>query len=194
MELVSSNTLIIVLLFFILILILTKEFTQFDNSLKYIGMFLLDLFENTFGVLGYTTGTVVNKTADYSADVAHVGVDITKGTFQDIGELLQRGSVELKNRHNVIGGGGGGTDTNTTTQQTPPPPQTAQQTYSPEKTKEPEPDSASNSIQKPIVSNKAGWCLVGSFHGKNSCIQTNEGDTCVSGKVFDKEIGCVQHR
>jgi len=44
------------------------------------------------GVFGYTTGAVINKTADVVSDTTKVGIDIAEGTVQSVGNLLIKSS------------------------------------------------------------------------------------------------------
>jgi hypothetical protein len=57
--------------------------------------------------------------------------------------------------------------------------------------KQPEADSSTNPIQKPISSNKAGWCLVGEYEGRRGCIQVGQEDKCLSGQVYPNQKMCL---
>ena len=49
---------------------------------------LSPIFKNFLELLGYSTGTALNKTADLTADVAKTGIDVAEGTVQNIGNLM----------------------------------------------------------------------------------------------------------
>jgi len=53
----------------------------------------------------------------------------------------------------------------------------------------PEPDDATSSTQK--SQGKSGYCYIGEDRGFRSCININEGDTCMSGDIFPTEEICV---
>jgi hypothetical protein len=55
-------------------------------------------------------------------------------------------------------------------------------------------DDPEDPIQKPISSSKAGWCLVGEFDNRRSCIQVNEYDKCMSGQIFPNREQCLKIR
>jgi hypothetical protein len=67
------------------------------NLLVNVGEFLQKIIEifkpvvyNFLALLGYSTGTVLNKTADVVSDTAKVGIDIAEGSVQNIGNLLKQ--------------------------------------------------------------------------------------------------------
>ena len=53
----------------------------------------------------------------------------------------------------------------------------------------PEPDDATSSTQK--SQSKSGYCYIGEDRGFRSCININEGDSCMSGDIFPTEEICV---
>ena len=55
---------------------------------------------------------------------------------------------------------------------------------------QPEPDD-STTIQKPITSDKAKWCLVGEYKNKRGCIEIGEHEKCMSGQVFPEQQMCL---
>jgi hypothetical protein len=46
------------------------------------------IFTSFFDLLGDSTGSAINKTAELTSDAAKVGIDIAEGSIQDIGNLL----------------------------------------------------------------------------------------------------------
>ena len=52
-------------------------------------------------------------------------------------------------------------------------------------------DISENPIQKPISSNKTGWCLVGEYKNKRGCIEIGEHEKCMSGQVFPEQQMCL---
>ena len=54
-----------------------------------------------------------------------------------------------------------------------------------------EPDNSSSPIQKPITSNKVGWCLVGEYEGKRGCIDVRNEDQCLSGQIYPNKQMCL---
>ena len=123
-------------------------------------------FNQLLGLLGYTTGTVINKTADVVTDTAKVSVDLAGGAVRDVGDLLINSSKENKNLDIKIN-------------DSPKPPS------------EPKPDKPENPIQKPLSSSKKSWCLVGEYQGRRGCIEIEDQDKCISGQVFPEQKMCL---
>ena len=46
------------------------------------------IFNNFFDLLGDSTGSAINKTAEITSDVAKTGIDIAEGSVQNIGNLM----------------------------------------------------------------------------------------------------------
>jgi hypothetical protein len=66
------------------------------NILVSVGGFLEKMFDvfkpvvyNFLALLGYSTGTILNKSSDVVSDTAKVGIDILDGSVQNIGNLLK---------------------------------------------------------------------------------------------------------
>ncbi len=174
----SGKNLIISILVFLLIL----SFLGI-NLLGFIGNLIESIVE-VFGplvkqilsVFGYTAGTIIDKTADVATDVATAGVEVAGGSVQSLGHLLKDASkdgisteakVSLSNPFNINMNKSGIVNN------------------------EPEPDKSENPTQKPLVSNKTGWCLVGEYEGKRGCIEVSSTDKCLSGQVFPEEKLCL---
>ena len=172
----SGKNLIISLLVFLLIL----SFLGI-NLLNMIGN-LMENIVNVFGplvkqilsVFGYTAGTIIDKTADVATDVATTGVELAGGSVQSLGHILKDASKDGIS------------------------PEAKQSLSKPLDlnsssilNNEPSPDSSSNPSQKPITSNKSGWCLVGEYEGKRGCIEINNATKCLSGQVFPEEKLCL---
>ena len=123
-------------------------------------------------IFGYTTGTVLNKTADVVSDTAKAGIDIAEGSVQSVGHILRDASTpnvndntkysldNALNNSQILSG-------------------------------EPSADTSENPIQKPITSGKQSWCLVGEYQGKRGCIEVNQQDRCLSGQVFPSQKMCL---
>lgn len=137
------------------------------------------LVTQILSVLGYTTGTVLDKTEDVATTVAKAGVDIAGGTVQSVADLLKQassGNVDPKARAALDQSLNSNTDKQTT----------KMFNY-----KEPEFDSSETPIQKPITSDKMTWCLVGEYEGKRGCVEVDDASKCLSGQVFPSEQMCL---
>jgi len=141
---------------------------------------LIQTIVNIFGplvtqilsVFGYTAGTLIDKSAEIVTDTAKTGIDIAGGTVGSIGDLLKdasRPGVGDKAKQQL--------DQSINLSKHP--------------NKQPEPDSTTNPIQKPISSGKSGWCLVGEYEGRRGCIQVGQEDKCLSGQVFPNQKMCL---
>jgi len=127
------------------------------------------VFVNFLSLFGYTTGTVIDKTAHIVGDAGKAGIDIAEGTAHSVGGLFLKASQNTSNL-----------------QQPEPEPKPK-----PETKPEPKPDTTKNPIQNPISSIKARWCLVGEYEGRRGCIAINEHDKCLSGQVFPTQQMCI---
>ena len=148
--------------------------TILGDILKTIVDILGPLVSQILSIFGYTTGSIINKTADVVGDVAKTGVDIAEGSVQSVGTILRdasrpnvdsRATSSLDNALNVSSNRGDSDG--------------------------PVPTPSENPIQKPISSGKAGWCLVGEYEGKRGCISVNEYDKCLSGQVYASKDQCL---
>jgi hypothetical protein len=129
-------------------------------------------------IFGYTAGTVLNKSADVTGDVARTGVDLAEGSLQSIGNVLRDASRKNVNADAVSGLDStlnAGTNLNSISN-----------VY-----KEPAPSTTENPVQKPITSSKTGWCLVGEYEGKRGCVAVGQQDRCLSGQVFPSQVNCM---
>ena len=145
-----------------------------ESFLKVVG----PLVAQILSIFGYTTGTVLNKSADVAGDVARTGVDLAEGSLQSVGNVLRDASRKHVNPDAVSGLDSTLNTAGTTT--------AAAATY-----KEPAPSTTENPVQKPITSGKTGWCLVGEYEGKNGCVAVGEQDRCLSGQIFPSQVSCM---
>uniref|UniRef100_A0A6C0JJ22 Uncharacterized protein n=1 Tax=viral metagenome TaxID=1070528 RepID=A0A6C0JJ22_9ZZZZ len=121
---------------------------------------------------GYTTGTVIDKTADVVTDVSKTGIDIAGGAAHSLGDLFIKASS---------GNPSGPIDLE----------KTINEAVKKTVIDEPKPDTTTNPIQKPISSAKTQWCLVGEYEGRRGCIEVTDQDKCLSGQVFPTQKMCL---
>lgn len=145
-----------------------------ESFIKIIG----PLITQILSIFGYTAGTVLNKSADITGDVARTGVDLAEGSLQTVGNVLRDASRKHVNNDAVSGLDSTlNAGTNLTS---------ISNVY-----KEPVPSTTENPVQKPIASSKTGWCLVGEYEGKRGCVAVGEQDRCLSGQVFPSQVNCM---
>jgi len=178
------------------ILMIFGRIIQFFVAL--IGPFI----SRVLSIFGYTTGTIINGTADIVSGTAKTGVDILDGTAHSVGNLFRGAS-------NVNG--------NLPIQQEldgellmaapvileqppmtlPQPPiqpdfdavlNTPPATYAPIN---PVSDEASSLIQSAVSSNKASWCLVGEYEGRRGCVTVKDQSKCMSGQLYGSQQDCL---
>ena len=158
---------------------------------SYFGLNLLTILGNSFqnfsdvtapfvkhflAAVGYSTGEVINKSADVTSDAAKLGIDIAEGTVQNIGDLLKKGASELDGN----------------AKEKKPLEQKINSKSEPKKKPdEVKPDTGENPIQKPISSAKQNWCLVGEYQNKRGCVAVTESDKCLSGQIFPSQQMCL---
>jgi hypothetical protein len=158
--------------FLLLILVGINIFTILGNSLTNLSDVFKPFILNFLKALGYSTGKVINTSADTVSDVAKTSIDIAEGSIQDIGNLLISASEDEKKEKSLE--------------------KTVQKDSSSQsKPNQPNPDNSSNSIQKPITSDKSSWCLIGEFQNKRGCVPITESDKCLSGQIFPNQAMCL---
>lgn len=143
-----------------------------SNIIKLIIRIFSPLVTELLSILGYTTGSILNKSADVVSDVGKTAIDVGEGAIQSVGDLLIKASkkgVEPDAQNQLDSVLSIDNQPNNELM-----------------------DDAESPIQKPISSNKAGWCLVGEFDNRRSCIQVNEYDKCMSGQIFPNREQCLK--
>jgi hypothetical protein len=170
---ISNQLIIFVLLTLIILSFLgINLFTMFGGLIEIIVAIVGPFFAQVLSIFGYTTGSVINKTADVVGDVAKTGVDVAEGSLQSVGSILKDASrkhvdptaaSQLDNVLNV----------------------------SPNRMNDPAPSPSESPIQKPITAGKTGWCLVGEYEGKRGCVEVGEQDKCMSGQIFGTQNACL---
>ena len=129
---------------------------------------ILDIFKpliyQILAIFGYTAGTVINKTADITSDVARAGVDIAEGTVQSVGNLLKDASknavnTQTKKELDIV-------------------------------ISEPKADTTESPIQQGATM-KSSWCLIGEQNGRRGCVEVNDASKCMSGQLFPTAEMCL---
>lgn len=169
----TKNVIIIVLVVLLLLSFLGINLLDIlSNLIKMVINIFGPIFSQILSLLGYTTGTILNKSADVVGDTTKAAVDIAEGTLQNVGDLMIKASksninsdskLQLDNALNM---------------------QLNDKQFTMN-------DLSEDPIQKPISSNKSGWCLVGEYANKRGCIEIGEADKCMSGQVFPNQKMCL---
>ena len=161
------KTLLILILLFVLLFsyLGINILTILGDSMERFVAFVSPMVTEFLVLTGYSTGSVINKTADVVSDTAKETIDIAEGAVQNVGNLLMDAGKKGKSKTPLLA------NKPTTT--------------------EPEPDAPENTIQKPISSNKYNWCLVGEYQNKRGCMPITESDKCLSGQVFPTQKMCL---
>lgn len=191
-----KNILLLVLLCLVVAMFIgINVFYTAGNVLDKIVRIFKPLITSILGLLGYTTGSVINKSADVVGSVSRFGLDIAQGTVQDVGGLIKNTSAPYVNNftkkaldsvltpshdYSYVGEFHVGEQ----------PQQQNDETKA--KTKEGFDITTTTKIQNPISSNKAGWCL----HEENELIRTavaaDEQHKCPSGQIFPSQMNCMK--
>ena len=180
---ISKNTVIIVLLVVISLLLLgINIFYWLGDAASSLARFLSNIFGRFLAFFGYTTGKVLNKTADLVNDGVKLSSDIVEGTVHSVGDILVHASED-----NVSNEVKGDLD------------RVINERHHKEKHHkkhhehfEPNSDATDSSIQQPISTKKTNWCLVGEYSGKRGCVEINEEDKCMSGSRFPTQEACMK--
>jgi hypothetical protein len=167
-----QNALIIILLVLLIFSLLGINLLSilgglFGSAVEVVKPFILQILS----IFGYTTGSLINTTADAVTDTTKTGLDIAEGTLQSVGNLL----IDASNAN------------------TPEDLKRAIH-FSPLSLNErggARPDESSNVIQNPISSGKSQWCLVGEYQNRRGCVEVGKEDKCMSGQVFPSQMACM---
>jgi hypothetical protein len=177
----SKNALIIILLLLLIFSFLGINLLSISGGfIQTISNIFGPLVKEILSTLGYTTGTVIDKSSDFIADTSIAGIQIANGTFNSIGDLLKKASQgnineESKKQLDSV-------SLNQTIN-------TASQ-----KLNEPTPNSTSSPIQSATaITTSPGnnWCLVGEYQGRRGCVELGNSDKCLSGQVFPSQKICL---
>lgn len=169
-----NNQIIIVVLLVILGLTLLgiNIFIMVGDLLNAIVRAFEPIIKQVLSIFGYTTGSVITKTADVAGDVVKTGVDVAEGSLISVGTMLKDAS-----RGNVNPDAASSLDAVLNADGT-----AVYQAAAP--------SSTTNPIQRPITASKGGWCLVGEYEGKRGCVSVSESDKCLSGKLYSSKAEC----
>lgn len=169
----GKNMIIIVLIVLLgLSLVGINILDMVSNLIKTVTAIFGPLITQMLSILGYTTGTVINKTADIVSDTTKAGIDIAEGTVQNVGDLL-------------ISASSGGVNIDAKKQLD------SAINNSKKKVTIPEPDTTENPIQNPIAKGKGRWCLIGEYENRRGCIEVSEDSKCMSNQVFPTQKMCL---
>ena len=161
------------LIIFVLIVLLALSFVGINvldfasNVLKATIALFSPIIKQLLSTIGYTTGTVINKTADVVSDTTKSGIDIAGGTIHDVGDLIISASTGSNTKKDLD----------------------AAINTSSNKPHNPEPDNTASAIQQ--QPSKGGWCLVGDYKNSRGCIAVADADKCMSARVFPTQKMCL---
>ena len=175
---ISKKILITVLITLVILSVLgINILTIFGNIFQIIGNIfqaIVNIFRpliiQILSLFGYTTGTVLNTTADVVSKTAKTGIDIASGTIHSVGNILKDTSQnavdpnakkQFDNALNVSNIQGN----------------------------IPDADTSTSHIQGPI--GKTQWCLAGEYKGRRGCVEIDEDTKCMSGQIFPSQHQCL---
>jgi hypothetical protein len=177
-SLFSGKNLIILILLLLVILSLIgiNLLLWTGNVVGELSKYLGPAFKDYLAMLGFTTGAIINGSADLVANTAGLGLDVAKGATHSIGDLLI---------HSSNPGIDGSKQTSLSEVIGVPKFKLLENT--------PQPVQSSEPTVTPIVSQKpmAGWCHVGDFSGLRGCVEVSEHDKCMSGQIFASQSKCL---
>lgn len=201
-----------VILLLIIVLVLSILGINIFYLFGYLIQYIVYLLKPLLSIIGYTSGSIINTTADLAADTSHFGIDVAEGTVQDVGNLLLAASDKkdiptlppaAKTYPMAVLNAIGKTldihEINPT-----PIKMNVPTIYSPTYLSSPAPspstvrprnvpssDTTESPIQNPIATNKTQWCLIGEYQHRNGCIQIDDTTKCMSGQVFPNQQMCL---
>ena len=172
----KNGIIIILLILVILSFIGINLLYTFGNIVDSLARIFGPAFQNLLAMIGFSTGVLINNTADVTAGAANLGVDIAKGTTHSIGDLLihsSQGGVSEEEKRRL--------------EQALTSPKCKNQS-SPAPVQSSEPTVNAIASQKP----KGGWCYVGEYSGSRGCVSMDEHNKCMSGQVFPSQAECLK--
>lgn len=197
----SKDALIIILLVILIFSFLgISVLSSTGDILKSLFSFIETIVAQLLSFLGYTTGTIIDKSSEVIAGTTKTGIDIADGTLQSIGELLIKSSTgnvnadyksQLDNLLRQQKAAAAAPPAHEEKHNESPPHIDASINKSPNPPANPDNDTSASPIQNPITSSKQNWCLVGEYQGRRGCISINENDKCLSGQVFPSQTKCL---
>ena len=146
------------------------------NLLQSITNVISPIFSDILYAFGYTTGNIINKSADVVANTAKLGIDVADGVAHEVGDLLIPGDNNTKDEREVI--------VKTDIIEVKKPDIIVTDNA-------PKSDKSENPIQNSIASNKMSWCLVGEYESKRGCVSVTDADKCLSGQMYPSQQMCI---
>ena len=188
----DKNSIIIILISLLLLSFLGINLLQnagdfFQFIINGITYFLKPLLSD----ISFITGTVIDNSSDIVADTSKTGIDIAQGSAQSIADLFIKASGNDPNKEinkvpltqlNIRNENKGNENKKIDEVINSPKPPSANV---------PKSDSTTSPIQKPITSNKAGWCLIDEYKGQRNCVNVTEDDKCMSEQVYPTQKMCL---
>lgn len=163
----DTRNLLIVFLSIVLILAIMdiNLFYIFGRFLETLSSIFMPLIRQILSLIGYSSGTILNQTAELASDTAKLTIDVAEGTIQSVGGLLQKASV------------GGLTND-------------MKKNFS-ANFKEVPSSETTGPIHSNPTSKKSGFCYVGDFQGHRGCVELSDNQPCLSEQVFATKEMCV---
>lgn len=147
------------------------------NIIEYLKDTLLPIIEKVFAMFGYSTGILIDKTAETSAEAIKYSADVANGALGSLSDLLIAASKpKLESDEQTA-------LDNTLTLNKP--------LCSSRSASEPKPDSSVSATQTPITTNKQKWCLVEDNGIQRGCVRVEDANKCMSGQVFPQQKMCL---
>jgi len=173
--------------------------TFLGNTYKEITETTNPIISNFLKMFGYSAGTVINTSADVAGDTAKIGVDILEGSVHDVGNLVQGKTGDYPTDKTFFNKEKDSNSLDSTIDKKVDAAISKKMgngntVSSGNRYKNPadvSPDHSSATIQNPISSGKAGWCLTGEYQNKRGCVSVSESDQCLSGQIFPSKEMCL---
>lgn len=131
------------------------------------------VIEKVLAMFGYSTGILLDKTAEASADAVKFSADVANGAVGSLSDLLITAS-----KQKLEGGEQSALDNTLTFNK-------------PLWKNAPKPDAAGSATQSQIASGKQKWCLVEETGDERKCLRVSEMGKCMSGQVFPNQKMCL---
>lgn len=143
------------------------------EAFEYIKDTFFPMIEKLAAMFGYSTGIMIDKTAETSAEAIKYSADVANGALGSLSDLLIAASKpKLESDEQTA------LDNTLTLNK-------------PLCSKDPVPDSSVSATQAPIAASKQKWCLVEDSGAQRGCVRVEDADKCMSGQVFPHQEMCL---
>lgn len=88
-------TIVILLILLVFVTLGVNLLGDVANKIEYVLIIIYNFIRSIVISIGYNTGEIVNASSNTATNAAKIGIDITNGAINDIGNLLKGQSIDV---------------------------------------------------------------------------------------------------